>query len=527
MEPKEILMLLLTPAVLLHLPSTTSQRILRLREALTLTEPVLSLCTYLRSQPLLATPDPGLIFVPGGIATKVTRESQNSRRCLLYLLVLLYGIVDFTNIFYYSSKHVARHKRPHQCRYGPCSGTGGKPPALEGRRFALPSDLQRHIETVHKDLPEVAASLKNRSYYCVYESCNPNKQYPRCDNFRTHLKSRHGCTVEESAKIIADFKLAHASASIMNSHAGGDYAENESQDTDQMPSDAQGAMDQDMSSSILTDFTLGGDDQGNMYTPNHTDHMGSMSIEPLINRGTPLDPRLCSCGPAGTGFEATDVTLDHIEKPEVSYVHPTAPVGTQGGLTQAPPFSQPRQSHEIALPQNSSRISDNRLSSTDVLSQSSSQRKGKQPENGNPMLTPPEFIQESYRTTSHHSRQPTFRGTRVETAIQDLLSEIPILESELGRQDVASQTGQATTAKIDQLRQEVGTLGFDLVRKSQDQKEVIGVPMCPSSVRGSPATAAGTNCGSCVKYQNDPAKLKCVYLIFLRLHPSKKSLANN
>ena len=76
-------------------------------------------------------------------------------------------------------KHLARHKLEHICKEEDC--------ARNNKGFATINDLNRHKSTVHKQRVEGA-----RIYRCFAPGCNkPEKDWPRKDNFRSHLKKAH------------------------------------------------------------------------------------------------------------------------------------------------------------------------------------------------------------------------------------------------------------------------------------------------------------------------------------------------
>jgi hypothetical protein len=77
-------------------------------------------------------------------------------------------------------KHAARHNREHVCREQGCTRTEG---------FATINDLERHQKSVHKIQPEHGHS---KEYKCFGESCSRrDKEWPRFDNFKQHLKRMH------------------------------------------------------------------------------------------------------------------------------------------------------------------------------------------------------------------------------------------------------------------------------------------------------------------------------------------------
>ncbi|KAL2129881.1 hypothetical protein VTI74DRAFT_7173 [Chaetomium olivicolor] len=77
-------------------------------------------------------------------------------------------------------KHESRHKKPHKCDIPGC------PKAIEG--FSTNNDLERHKKCVHK-----VRKPDEIVYRCNLESCGDKlKDWPRQDNFRQHLKRKHG-----------------------------------------------------------------------------------------------------------------------------------------------------------------------------------------------------------------------------------------------------------------------------------------------------------------------------------------------
>jgi hypothetical protein len=85
-------------------------------------------------------------------------------------------------------KHDARHRRPHTCPHQDCfKHTLG---------FGTRNDLDRHIRSKHP-----RDSLEGRPgkiYRCVHGACRQKeKDWPRLDNFRNHLKKSHRLTEEE------------------------------------------------------------------------------------------------------------------------------------------------------------------------------------------------------------------------------------------------------------------------------------------------------------------------------------------
>ncbi len=89
---------------------------------------------------------------------------------LLFLLLIFFLLTTEHR------KHVARHKNEHVCNVGDCT-----------RGFATINDLDRHKVGVHK------MRLKDtRIYRCFGNACkNPRKDWPRKDNFKSHLRKTH------------------------------------------------------------------------------------------------------------------------------------------------------------------------------------------------------------------------------------------------------------------------------------------------------------------------------------------------
>ena len=77
-------------------------------------------------------------------------------------------------------RHDARHNKEHVCKVPDCSRTQG---------FATINDLERHQKSVHKIQPEHGYS---KEYKCFGDSCpKRDKEWPRFDNFKQHLKRIH------------------------------------------------------------------------------------------------------------------------------------------------------------------------------------------------------------------------------------------------------------------------------------------------------------------------------------------------
>jgi hypothetical protein len=77
-------------------------------------------------------------------------------------------------------KHAARHKKEHLCKEPGCTRKEG---------FATINDLWRHEKSVHKIRPEHGWV---RTYKCAGQDCSKaEKEWPRLDNFKQHLKRMH------------------------------------------------------------------------------------------------------------------------------------------------------------------------------------------------------------------------------------------------------------------------------------------------------------------------------------------------
>jgi hypothetical protein len=77
-------------------------------------------------------------------------------------------------------KHCARHDLNHICEHPEC--------IRNGKGFATVNDLQRHRKSVH-NIMEVG----DRYYRCFATGCSKSqKNWPRKDNFRSHLRKTHG-----------------------------------------------------------------------------------------------------------------------------------------------------------------------------------------------------------------------------------------------------------------------------------------------------------------------------------------------
>lgn len=70
------------------------------------------------------------------------------------------------------------HDKPHKCDVPGCARTEG---------FGTTNDLDRHKASVHKMTARAA-----RKWKCAVPSCkDPNKLWPRLDNFKQHLERMH------------------------------------------------------------------------------------------------------------------------------------------------------------------------------------------------------------------------------------------------------------------------------------------------------------------------------------------------
>ncbi|KIW84141.1 hypothetical protein Z517_03388 [Fonsecaea pedrosoi CBS 271.37] len=82
-------------------------------------------------------------------------------------------------------KHLARHNRDHKCPIQGC------PQKWKG--FATRNDLDRHLFVIHR-----INNRKLKSYKCFGRDCSrPQKEWPRLDNFKQHLKKMHSRESEE------------------------------------------------------------------------------------------------------------------------------------------------------------------------------------------------------------------------------------------------------------------------------------------------------------------------------------------
>ncbi|EED16042.1 C2H2 finger domain protein, putative [Talaromyces stipitatus ATCC 10500] len=75
-------------------------------------------------------------------------------------------------------KHLARHRKSHLCEENHC-----------GRRFGSLNDLERHRKSVHNKSPQCGPK---EMYKCFGRNCrHPEKEWPRLDNFKAHLRRQH------------------------------------------------------------------------------------------------------------------------------------------------------------------------------------------------------------------------------------------------------------------------------------------------------------------------------------------------
>lgn len=74
-----------------------------------------------------------------------------------------------------------KHLKPHKCTQHGC--------LRESQGFTTSNDLNRHIQSVHPNIIVPDA----RYWECLVPLCKlSSKQWPRLDNFRSHLKRMHG-----------------------------------------------------------------------------------------------------------------------------------------------------------------------------------------------------------------------------------------------------------------------------------------------------------------------------------------------
>ncbi|KAL2167616.1 hypothetical protein VTG60DRAFT_1052 [Thermothelomyces hinnuleus] len=148
-------------------------------------------------------------------------------------------------------KHEARHTRPCKCPFPNC------PKADEG--FATKNDLDRHTKSVHKLLMGVVTV-----YRCDVDQCKDKpKDWPRLDNFKQHLKRKHG---------IENADLSRFTFQVSGSDAAG-----------LRPSESAPSGLPTASSSTLTPETLwvGTDqchvDPASLFRNSHLDQMGNVN----------------------------------------------------------------------------------------------------------------------------------------------------------------------------------------------------------------------------------------------------------
>ncbi|OAL36283.1 hypothetical protein AYO20_04441 [Fonsecaea nubica] len=96
-----------------------------------------------------------------------------------------YSIRKITADVLITRKHLARHNRDHKCPIQGC------PQKWKG--FATRNDLDRHLFVIHR-----INNRKLKSYKCFGRDCSrPQKEWPRLDNFKQHLKKMHPRESEE------------------------------------------------------------------------------------------------------------------------------------------------------------------------------------------------------------------------------------------------------------------------------------------------------------------------------------------
>lgn len=89
-------------------------------------------------------------------------------------------LIDFDSF----RKHLARHRKDHVCKEDDCD-----------KRFGTLNDLERHRKSVHNKCPLFGPKEK---YKCFGRNCrHPEKEWPRLDNFRAHLRRQHSDENEE------------------------------------------------------------------------------------------------------------------------------------------------------------------------------------------------------------------------------------------------------------------------------------------------------------------------------------------
>ncbi|KAK4241342.1 hypothetical protein C8A03DRAFT_12433 [Achaetomium macrosporum] len=104
-------------------------------------------------------------------------------------------------------KHLARHNKPFKCDVAGCLK------AAEG--FSTNNDLDRHKRCVHK-----VRKGDETVYRCNVGSCKDKpKDWPRQDNFKQHLKRKHGLTDVNLAQYMFQFSSAADVASLGTAEA--------------------------------------------------------------------------------------------------------------------------------------------------------------------------------------------------------------------------------------------------------------------------------------------------------------------
>lgn len=83
-------------------------------------------------------------------------------------------------------KHRQKHEKPHLCDVPHCTRVGG---------FSTTNDVERHKRSCHPGY-----NISGKYYRCTVQGCrHKNKNWPRADNFRSHLKRLHGLLPGEDA----------------------------------------------------------------------------------------------------------------------------------------------------------------------------------------------------------------------------------------------------------------------------------------------------------------------------------------
>lgn len=93
-------------------------------------------------------------------------------------------------------KHEAAHRKDNKCEEEGC-----------GKGFGTLNDLERHRKTVHSKDPRCGPTER---YKCFGKTCRQSdKLWPRLDNFRAHLRRKHG---NEDEKSLLDLYNTHSPA---------------------------------------------------------------------------------------------------------------------------------------------------------------------------------------------------------------------------------------------------------------------------------------------------------------------------